>query len=102
MIHVIATLELEEGKVNDYLRELNKIIADVRAEAGCIDYGPTMDLATDIPVQEPVRQNVVTIVERWADVAALQAHLKAKHMQTYRAATKNFVKGLSIRILRPA
>jgi len=101
MIHVIATIEIEEGKVNDYLRELNKIITDVRAEAGCIDYGPNMDLATDIPAQEPVRPNVVTIVERWADVEALKAHLKATHMQTYRAATKSYVKGLNIRILKP-
>jgi len=100
MIHVIATVELAEGKVNDYLRELNKVAPAVRAEEGCLEYGPTMDLATDIPVQEPVRENVVTIMERWSDVPALMNHLKTKHMADYRAATKTFVKGLKIRVLR--
>jgi quinol monooxygenase YgiN len=101
MIHVIATLELEEGKVNDYLQELGKVIPDVRAEAGCLEYGPTMELATDIPVQEPANANVVTIMEKWVDLPALMEHLNAKHMQTYRAATKPFVKSLRIRILKP-
>ena len=100
MIHVIATVELAEGKVNDYLQELNKIIPDVRAEEGCLEYGPTMDLATDIPVQEPIRANVVTIMEKWSGVPALMNHLKAKHMADYRAATKGFVKNLSVRILQ--
>jgi quinol monooxygenase YgiN len=101
MIHVIATVELAEGKVNDYLKELNKVIPDVRAETGCLEYGPAMDVATDIPVQEPVRVNVVTIIERWTDLPALMNHLKTKHMKTYRDATKILVKNLKIQILKP-
>ena len=101
MIYVIATIELVEGKRNEYLRELKKVIPDVRAESGCLEYGPATDVATDITVQEPVNQNVVTIIERWADIQALKDHLKTHHMKTYRDATKSVVRNLRVRILKP-
>jgi quinol monooxygenase YgiN len=101
MIYVIANVELVEGKRNDYLRELKKVIPDVRAEIGCLDYDPATDVATDIPVQDPVSENVVTIIERWTDIQALKDHLKTPHMKTYREATKSIVKNLRVRILKP-
>lgn len=101
MIYVIATIELVEGKRGVYLRELEKVIPDVRAEAGCLEYGPATDVVTDIPVQEPVNQNIVTIIERWTDVRALKDHLKTHHMKTYRETTKSVVKSLRVRILKP-
>ena len=101
MIYVIATVELVEGKRNEYLRELKKVIPDVRAESGCLEYSPTVDVATDIPVQEPVNDDVVTIIERWTDIQALKDHLQTSHMKKYREATKLAVKGLRVRILKP-
>jgi len=101
MIYVIATIELVKGKKGQYLRELKKIIPDVRDEEGCLEYSPSVDVATDIPVQEPVNDNVVTIVERWTDIEALKNHLKTSHMKTYREATKSAIKGLRVRILKP-
>ena len=101
MIYVIATVELVEGKRGKYLSELKKVIPDIRAEIGCLEYGPATDVATDIPVQDQVNENVVTIIERWTDIQALKDHLKTHHMKTYREATKSVVKGLSVRILKP-
>src|SRR5512137_2835205 len=101
MIYVMATIELVEGKRGEYLKELRKVIPDVRAEAGCLEYSPATDVATDIPVQEPVNQNVVSIIERWTDIQALKDHLKTHHMRTYREATKSIVKGIRVRILKP-
>lgn len=101
MIHVIATVELVEGTRESYLAELRKIVADVRAEKGCIDYGPAGDIETGIPVQEKTGPDTVTIVERWADVQALKDHLAAGHMKTYREATKSMVKRLGVRVLQP-
>ncbi|MEI6367936.1 MAG: antibiotic biosynthesis monooxygenase family protein, partial [Planctomycetota bacterium] len=40
MIHVIATIELAPGTRETYLTAFRKIISDVRAEKGCIEYGP--------------------------------------------------------------
>lgn len=101
MLYVVAAVELFEGKRGEYLKELNEVIPDVRAEVGCIEYGPATDVATDIPVQEAVNQDVVTIIERWTDIQALKDHLSTHHMKTYREATKSMVKGLKVRILKP-
>ncbi len=101
MVYVIATVELIKGKRGEYLRELKKVVPDVRAEIGCLEYDPAGDVATDIPVQDPVNENVVTIIERWTDIQALKDHLKTHHMKTYREATQSVVKGLRVRILKP-
>jgi len=101
MIHVIATVEMVDGKRSDYLKEFRKVMADVRAEKGCVEYGPAADVATGIPVQEPINENTVTIIERWADIDALKAHLTAPHMLVYREAVKDYVKRVTIKVLQP-
>ena len=101
MLYVIATVEIFEGRKGEYLRELKKVIPDVQAEIGCLEYGPTGDVATDIPVQDPVNENVVTIIERWTDIQALKDHLQTPHMKTYREATKSVIKNIRVRILKP-
>jgi len=101
MIYVIATVDLAEGKRSEYLEELNKIIPLVRSENGCLEYGPAVDMPTGIPVQEPINENAITIIERWSDVGALKIHLTAPHMQSYREAVKDYVKHVRIRVLAP-
>lgn len=101
MIYVIATVELMEGKRDLYMEEFNKIIPMVRAEKGCLEYGPTVDVAAGIPVQEPISESAITIIERWADVDALKVHLTAPHMKTYQKAVKDYVKLVRIRVLSP-
>lgn len=101
MIHVIATIQLAPGKREEFLREFRALVPRVTAEDGCIEYGPTVDVATTIAAQLPVRGDVVTIVERWRDLPALEAHLVAPHMQTYRAKVKPMVVGTQLQILEP-
>jgi quinol monooxygenase YgiN len=102
MIHVIAAIELVPGKRDLFLAEFHKLVPFVLAEAGCIEYGPTIDVVTDIGAQIPLRENVVTVVEKWADVPALKAHSVAPHMQEYRTRVKDYVKGTTLQILEPA
>ena len=101
MIYVIATVELVEGKRNDFLHAFHKLVPKVKAEAGCLEYGPNADFQTDIKAQLPVRPNVVTIVEKWQDLQALEAHLGAKHMQEYREEVKGLVVGTKLQIFQP-
>jgi quinol monooxygenase YgiN len=100
MIHVIATIEIAPGRREDFLAAFDEVVPDVRAEAGCIEYGPAVDVAAS--VGEPVRNDVVTVIEKWASVEALTTHLEAPHMQRYRRTVKDLVKGVSIRVLEPA
>jgi len=100
MIHVIATIELVEGKRDAFLDEFRRIIKIVRDEDGCIEYGPAIDVATD--VSEPPRENIVTIIEKWSDVPALEAHLKAPHVARYREKVRDLIVGVKIQVLKPA
>ncbi|MBI2823172.1 MAG: antibiotic biosynthesis monooxygenase [Planctomycetia bacterium] len=102
MIHVIATVQLAAGRRADFLKEFHAVVPLVKAEAGCLDYGPAVDVASGIPLQGPLRGDVVVVVERWRDLDALRAHLAAPHMQTYRAKVKDLVQGTQLQVLEPA
>jgi quinol monooxygenase YgiN len=102
LIHVIATIELAPGTREAFLTEFRKLIPDVKAEAGCIAYGPAVDAETDISAQARIGADKVVIVEQWESVAALKAHSVAPHMKAYRVTVKEFVKGMELRVLAPA
>jgi quinol monooxygenase YgiN len=102
MIHVIATIEIVDGGRDAFLRAFKEVVPKVLAEPGCLDYGPTVDFETNIPAQGPVRENVVTIVERWESIDALESHLMTPHMLAYRQAVKDLVVRTTLRVLEPA
>mgnify|MGYP002626535853 CR=1 FL=1 len=102
MIHVIASIEVVPGKREEFIAAFKKVVPAVKAEEGCLDYGPTVDVPTDIPAQGGARDNVVTIVERWENLEALQQHLVAPHMTEYRKTVKDLVVGTNLAILEPA
>ncbi len=102
MIHVIASIEVNDGKRDAFLTEFHKIVPAVHAENGCIEYGPTVDVDSGISRQLPVRENVVTIVEKWESLEALHAHLQAPHMLEYRERVKDLIKGAQLQVLQPA
>ncbi|MGH8761210.1 MAG: putative quinol monooxygenase [Burkholderiales bacterium] len=102
MVHVIATVELAPGTREKFLSEFRNVIPAVRAEAGCIEYGPAVDADTDIPIQFRIGADKVVVIEKWESVASLKAHVVAPHMQTYRAKVKDCVRGMELRVLTPA
>lgn len=102
MIVVLATIELNPGKRNDFLAEFHKIVAPVRAEEGCIEYFPATDHSTNLPAQGVARPDVVVVIEKWESIEALEAHLIAPHMMSYRPRVKEYVKQVSLQILNPA
>jgi len=102
MIHVLATITVKPGKREAFLAEFHRIMPMVHAEAGCIEYGPTVDVASGISVQGPLRDNVAVIIEKWESLASLKAHLQAPHMIEYRVRVKDLVDGVTLQILEPA
>lgn len=102
MIYVIAAIELSPGGKETYLAELKRVTPLVRKEKGCLEYGPTVDVPTGIPIQLPQRDNVVTLIERWESVDALKLHLSQPHFLEYRERVKDVMKGVSIQVLAPA
>ena len=102
MIHVIATIELKSGRRDEFLAEFRKLVPLVLAEDGCLEYGPTVDTASGLAVQPAVRDDVATIVEKWASLDHLKAHLAAPHMAEYRERVKGLVVATTLAVLSPA
>jgi quinol monooxygenase YgiN len=102
MICVIATIELADGRRDEFLQEFRKIVPLVREETGCIEYAPMVDIPTEIDAQAQPVESVVFVVEKWESIDALEAHLMAPHMLDYRKRVKDLVTGTEIRILEPA
>lgn len=102
MIHVIAIIELNPGTRDEFLREFHGIVPTVRAEAGCIEYGPAIDARTSLPQQQRLGETTVVVVEKWESEAALEAHLAAPHMLSYRERVKSCVREVRLHVLQPA
>lgn len=102
MIHVIATVTLAPGTRDAYLDVFRRLTPLVRGEDGCIEYQATVDEPTPVAVQELAGEDAVVVVEKWESVAALQAHSAAPHMADYREQVRDYVRGVSLLVLRPA
>ena len=101
MIHVIATVTLKPGSRQQFLEEFARVVPLVHNEEGCIAYGPTVDIPTDIDVQGSVREDVVVIMEQWESLATLESHLVAELMVDYRPRVKPLIENMNIQILKP-
>jgi quinol monooxygenase YgiN len=99
MICVIATIETAPGRRDDLRAVFTNLVPQVRAEKGCIEYGPTIDVACNLAATRP---NVVTVIEKWESIAALEAHLATPHMAEFRKQTADMRLSLSLQVLEPA
>ncbi len=102
MIHVIATIGIVPGQRDRFLAVFRDLVLTVRAEAGCIEYGPAIDVADALDGQSAARSDTVTVMEKWDDVAALRRHLASPHMLKYRETVKDFVTAVEVQVLEPA
>jgi quinol monooxygenase YgiN len=99
MINVIASVRVKAGSLSDFIEIFKSNVSKVREEKGCIEYFPAVDMDANIPLQD-MDVNIVTIIEKWQNLEALRAHLKAPHMIAYREKVKNLVENLSIKVLQ--
>ena len=106
MIHVIAIITTQPGMREAVLQEFRANVPAVLAEAGCIEYGPATDAAMpagDGPsMQAALGPDAFVVIEKWADLPALQAHAAAPHMRAYGAKVKTMLASRTIHILSPA
>ena len=99
MINVIATIQIKEGLLSEFVELFKSNIPKVLEEKGCIEYVPTIDVPTGLPPQE-LNINGVTIIEKWDSLEDLKAHLTAPHMLAYREKTKTLVDKMSVKVLK--
>ena len=98
MINIIASIQIKEGRLSEFIEIFKSNVPKVLEEKGCMEYMPTLDVPTGLPPQE-LNANVVTILEKWDSLEDLKAHLSAPHMLSYREKTKHLVDKMSIKVL---
>lgn len=101
MIHVIATITLKPGTRQKFLDVYRRFVPIVLAEAGCFEYQPTVDVQSTLNRQIPLREDVVTVVEKWSSLKALDDHNRAHHMEEFRTQTGDFIISVSLLVLEP-
>lgn len=102
MIYVVATMQLKPGSRDRVLHEIETVAALVRREDGCLEYMATVDIQSGLGPQIAIRPDVVTFIERWRDLAALQTHSTAPHMKAFRQRIVAAVESTTLQVLSPA
>jgi quinol monooxygenase YgiN len=102
MIHVVAVITTKPGMRETVLAHARANLAAVRAEQGCIEYGPVLDADPALPIQTKLGPDSFIVVEKWESMDALKAHAAAPHMAAYGAKTREFIASRVIHILEPA
>jgi quinol monooxygenase YgiN len=102
MIRVVAVITAKPGLREELLALFRANVPKVHAEAGCIEYGPFVDVERFAGFQAPIGPDAFVVLETWADAAALKAHAAAPHMAEYGRASKPMIAERKIHIFAPA
>jgi quinol monooxygenase YgiN len=102
MIHVVAVITAKPGQREKILQAFHANIPAVKAEKGCIEYGPVVDAENALGFQTKVGPDTFLVVEKWDSMDALKAHAAAPHMAAYAARVKELIASRTIHILQPA
>jgi quinol monooxygenase YgiN len=97
VIHVIAIVAAKPGKRAELLDLVRANVPLVRAEAGCIEYMPLMDMPQS---QASFGDDTFLVVEKWRDEAALARHRTAAHMAAYAEKSRDLVEKRSIHVMQ--
>ena len=102
MIHVVAVITTMPGQREKVLEAFRGNIPAVRAEDGCIEYGPAVDAEGLGSFQTKFGPDTFVVLEKWRDAQALKAHAAAPHMAAYAAKVKDMIANRVIHVLSPA
>ena len=101
MIYVIAeSFMKDEAAAAEFIRIAKANIPTVRAEKGCISYNLTEDCKEGSAAAN-ARPNVLTFVECWESMEALQNHLAAPHMKAFMEKVGSLRSGKTLKIVTP-
>ncbi len=101
MVHVLASIHVKAGCRARFLEIFKSNVPAVKAESGCVEYRPTVDVDSGLPPQQKDADTVV-IIEKWDSLEALRRHLAAPHMVAYKEKVKDLVVNVSLKVLQDA
>ena len=100
-VHVLAIITAKTGMRDTVLEAFRANVPAVHAEAGCIEYGATIDAEGVGGLQTKFGDDTFVVVEKWQSLDALKAHAAAPHMAAYAAKTKDMLASRVIHVLSP-
>ena len=89
MIIVIARAEFDPARLEELEPALNAMMRATWEESGCLSYSMAI---------ESRELGICTVVERWADEAALKAHFGTPHMAAFNAAIMGAVRTMDAQV----
>ena len=101
MIHVVAIITAKPGLRGQILEAFHVNMPAVHAEAGCIEYGPTVDAEGAGGIQTKIGSDTFVVIEKWESLDALKAHAASPHMAAYAAKTRDMIASRVIHVLQP-
>jgi quinol monooxygenase YgiN len=102
MVHVVAVITAKPGLRDAALDAVRANLPAVRAEQGCIEYGPAVDADGIGSFLAPLGPDTFVVIEKWESADALKAHAAAPHMKEFGAKTKDLLASRIIHVLSPA
>lgn len=87
MIIVIGRAEVDPADIVRLRPALDAMMRATWEESGCLSYSMAVE-----------GDSVVTIVERWADEAALKSHFATPHMAAFNAEVSGAVRSIDLRM----
>ena len=70
MIHILASFEVKNDKLSDFIKLCNELIKESRAEEGCVSYHLQ---------QNTEKENHLVFVEEWKSNEAIEKHNASGH-----------------------
>ena len=89
MIIVIARAEVDPARLSELQPALDAMMRATWEESGCLSYSMAVESPED---------GIVTVVERWADEAAIKSHFRQPHLAAFKAATSELILSMDIRM----
>ena len=83
-VWVMCRFDLKpEANRADYIAQTKAILGAVRKEDGCLEYRLLGDAETDWEKPQRFGERTLWMLEKWASVSALKAHLETPHMKAF-------------------
>ncbi len=89
MIIIIARAEFDPERLAEIEPALDAMMRATWEESGCLSYSMAI---------ENRAEGICTIVERWKDEAALNAHFHTPHMAAFQAAILGAVRSIDAKV----
>lgn len=99
MITAVASIKVKKNHLSQFVIAFKRLVPQVLAEEGCIEYYPTVDTGLLFKIQS-VDDHRVTIIEKWQSIQSLQEHANTEHMQAFASETDQMIEDFNVRILK--